>query len=37
MYQGKIVEVGTADEVFHTPQHEYSKRLLASIPKLAKD
>lgn len=35
MYQGKIVESGPASEVFHDPQHDYTKRLLASIPKLA--
>lgn len=34
MYEGKIVEIGTAEEVFHNPQDEYTKRLLASIPKL---
>jgi ABC-type oligopeptide transport system ATPase subunit len=34
MYQGKIVEVGPAGEVFHSPKHEYTQRLLASIPKL---
>ena len=34
MYGGKIVEVGTAEEVFHAPKDGYTKRLLASIPKL---
>jgi ABC-type oligopeptide transport system ATPase subunit len=34
MYQGKIVEVGSAGEVFHSPKDEYTQRLLASIPKL---
>jgi len=34
MYRGKIVEVGTAEEVFHHPKDDYTKRLLASIPKL---
>lgn len=34
MYKGKIVEIGTADEVFHHPKDDYTKRLLASIPKL---
>jgi oligopeptide transport system ATP-binding protein len=34
MYQGKIVEVGPASEVFNAPKHEYTQRLLASIPKL---
>ncbi len=34
MYQGKIVETGDAEDVFHSPQNEYTKRLLSSIPKL---
>lgn len=34
MYQGKIVEVGPASEVFHSPKDAYTQRLLASIPKL---
>jgi oligopeptide transport system ATP-binding protein len=34
MYQGKIVEYGEAETVFHHPQHDYTKRLLNSIPKL---
>jgi oligopeptide transport system ATP-binding protein len=34
MYAGKIVEFGTVDEIFYNPQHEYTKGLLASIPKL---
>lgn len=32
MQRGKIVEYGTADAVFNTPQHEYTKTLLAAIP-----
>jgi ABC-type dipeptide/oligopeptide/nickel transport system ATPase component len=35
MYQGKIVESGAAGAVFHEPQADYTKRLLASIPRLA--
>jgi ABC-type dipeptide/oligopeptide/nickel transport system ATPase component len=34
MFRGKIVETGTADEVFHSPKDDYTKRLLASIPML---
>ncbi|MDD3430122.1 MAG: ABC transporter ATP-binding protein, partial [Oscillospiraceae bacterium] len=34
MYAGKIVEYGTVDEIFYNPQHEYTKGLLRSIPKL---
>ncbi len=34
MYAGKIVEYGSVDEIFYNPQHEYTKGLLRSIPKL---
>ena len=34
MYRGRIVEMGTVDEVFHAPQHPYTKRLLSSVLKL---
>ncbi|NLM76456.1 MAG: ABC transporter ATP-binding protein [Clostridiaceae bacterium] len=34
MYAGKIIEYGTVDEIFYNPQHEYTKGLLRSIPKL---
>ncbi|HZJ57506.1 MAG TPA: ABC transporter ATP-binding protein [Clostridia bacterium] len=34
MYGGKIVESGTSDEIFYNPQHEYTKGLLRSIPKI---
>ncbi|MGB9306718.1 MAG: hypothetical protein WCB92_24480, partial [Mycobacterium sp.] len=33
MHQGSIVEQGDADEVFTNPQHEYTQRLLASVPR----
>ena len=32
MYFGKVVERGNADEVLTDPQHEYTKKLLASVP-----
>ncbi|MES2477079.1 MAG: ATP-binding cassette domain-containing protein [Verrucomicrobiota bacterium] len=35
MHRGKIVESGPAEQVFHHPEADYTKRLLASIPKLA--
>ena len=34
MYAGKIVEYGTADEVFYEPAHPYTWALLASMPDL---
>lgn len=32
MYAGKIVEYGTAQEIFGSPQHHYTKGLLNSVP-----
>ena len=34
MYAGKIIEVGTSDDVFYNPQHPYTWGLLASMPSL---
>jgi peptide/nickel transport system ATP-binding protein len=34
MYQGKIVEEGEVEQVLTAPQHEYTKKLLAAVPKL---
>lgn len=35
MYQGKLVEVGETKEVFGSPQHAYTRRLLAALPEPA--
>jgi peptide/nickel transport system ATP-binding protein/oligopeptide transport system ATP-binding protein len=32
MYLGKIVEMGTRDQIFNDPKHPYTQALLASIP-----
>ena len=32
MYAGSICEQGSADEIFYSPKHEYTKGLLRSIP-----
>ncbi len=34
MLQGQIVEEGTAEEIYRTPQHEYTRKLLSSFPSL---
>ena len=37
MKDGQVVEHGTAEEIFHHPQHPYTKQLLASVPHLGAD
>ena len=34
MYRGKIVETGTVDQIFTAPKEDYTKALLAAVPKL---
>lgn len=34
MREGEIVELGDAVELYTDPQHEYTKKLLASFPSL---
>ena len=34
MYAGKVVETGTADDVFYDPRHPYTWALLSSMPDL---
>ena len=34
MYAGKIVETGTAEEIYHNPKHPYTIGLLKSVPRL---
>lgn len=36
MKQGDIVERGEVREIFHNPQHEYTKKLLDSVPHLGR-
>ena len=35
MYRGKIVESASAQEIYENPRHEYTKKLLATVPKFA--
>ena len=32
MYLGRIVEIGTRQEVFEDPRHDYTKTLMAAVP-----
>ncbi|KAB2334663.1 ABC transporter ATP-binding protein [Cytobacillus depressus] len=34
MYAGKIIEIGTVDEIFYNPQHPYTWGLLGAMPNL---
>ena len=34
MYRGNKVEEGTVEEIFENPRHDYTKALLAAVPKL---
>lgn len=36
MKQGEVVERGEVREIFHNPQHEYTKKLLSSVPHLGR-
>ena len=37
MYAGKIVEIGTVDEIFYNPKHPYTWGLISSMPSLDDD
>lgn len=37
MYAGKIVETGTAEDIFYRPSHPYTRALLKSLPKTDMD
>ena len=35
MYHGKIVESASSEAIYENPQHDYTKKLLAAVPKFA--
>lgn len=37
MYKGRVVEEGAVDEIFHHPQHDYTRLLLSAIPSIDPD
>lgn len=34
MYKGRIVEAGRTADIFANPQHDYTRNLIASLPRL---
>ncbi len=34
MYQGEAVETGPVEQIFHAPEHPYTRALLAAVPRL---
>ena len=37
MYSGKLVEIGTAEQIFFNPLHPYTKKLIAAVPTLREE
>jgi len=37
MYSGRIVEIGTTEQIFNSPRHPYTQGLLASLPRARDD
>jgi ABC-type dipeptide/oligopeptide/nickel transport system ATPase component len=34
MYNGQVVEQGPVEQIFHDPQHDYTKKLISAVPRL---
>ena len=37
MYMGRVMEVGTKDQIFNHPAHPYTKALLSAVPSVSDD
>lgn len=37
MYLGRVVEVGTRDEIFSNPRHPYTRALMAAVPRFSEE
>jgi peptide/nickel transport system ATP-binding protein len=37
MKNGKLVEIGAADAILNHPRHEYTRTLLAAVPRLQRE
>jgi oligopeptide transport system ATP-binding protein len=37
MYAGEIIEKGTTDQIFYSPQHPYTRALLEAVPRLGQN
>jgi len=35
LHNGEIAECGTTDQIFTNPQHEYTQKLMAAMPRIA--
>ena len=34
MFEGKIVEEGPVHDIFHKPEHDYTKKLIGAVPRI---
>ena len=34
MFEGRVVEQGTVDQIFHDPKHKYTKKLINAVPRI---
>ncbi|MEX2312152.1 MAG: ATP-binding cassette domain-containing protein, partial [Rhodospirillales bacterium] len=34
MFNGQVVELGPVEQIFHDPQHDYTKKLIGAVPRI---